>query len=46
MGIRELRNISSHDYSEEDLTQFFARLKKEAPRLLAIRGKIDAFNAK
>jgi hypothetical protein len=44
MGIRELRNITSHDYSEEDLTQFFARLKKETPRLLAIQEKIHAFN--
>lgn len=46
MGIRELRNITSHDYSEEDLTQFFARLKKEAPRLLSIQEKINAINAK
>ncbi|MBS0349949.1 MAG: nucleotidyltransferase substrate binding protein [Proteobacteria bacterium] len=42
MGIRELRNISSHDYSETDLTHFFIRLKNEAPRLLSIREKLDA----
>ena len=45
MGIRELRNITSHDYSEEDLTQFFARLKTEAPRLLNITEKLHASNS-
>lgn len=37
MAIRELRNISAHDYSEKDLSAFFIRLKKECPRLLAIK---------
>ena len=37
MGIRELRNITAHDYSEEDLGQFFHRLRQECPKLLAIR---------
>ncbi len=44
MGIRELRNISSHDYSENDLSEFFKRLKNEAPRLLKIREKLNAPN--
>lgn len=37
MAIRELRNISAHDYSEKDLSQFFKRLLTECPRLLAIK---------
>lgn len=37
MGIRELRNITAHDYSEEDLGQFFHILRQEYPKLLAIR---------
>ncbi|HLB57637.1 MAG: hypothetical protein A3C55_05125 [Gammaproteobacteria bacterium RIFCSPHIGHO2_02_FULL_42_13] len=37
MAIRELRNITAHDYTEEDLLGFFKRLKSECPRLLAIR---------
>lgn len=37
MGIRELRNAAAHDYSEEDLAGLFARVKKEAPRILALR---------
>lgn len=36
MSIRELRNISAHDYTEEELTNFFKLLKKECPRLLDI----------
>lgn len=37
MAIRELRNITAHDYTEEDLIAFFKRLKTECPRLLAIK---------
>jgi hypothetical protein len=37
MAIRELRNISAHDYSEKDLAEFFKRLLHECPRLLLIR---------
>lgn len=37
MNIRELRNVVAHDYSEEELAYFFERLKKECPRLLAIK---------
>jgi hypothetical protein len=44
MGIRELRNITAHDYSENDLTQFFLRLKTEAPRLLSLKEKIHALD--
>ena len=36
MAIRELRNISAHDYSEQDLSEFFKRLLLECPKLLAI----------
>ena len=44
LGIRELRNLTAHDYSEEDLTHFFARLKNEAPRLLKLKEIISAIN--
>jgi hypothetical protein len=44
MGIRELRNISAHEYTEEDLVIVFERLLKECPRLLSIREKINADN--
>lgn len=44
MAIRELRNITAHDYSENDLTQFFIRLTTEAPRLLQIRKTLNAHN--
>jgi hypothetical protein len=36
LAIRELRNVTAHEYSEEDLTLFFKRLKQECPRLLKI----------
>ena len=36
MAIREIRNITAHDYSEADLSEFFKLLKKECPRLLKI----------
>lgn len=45
MGIRELRNITAHEYSDNDLTQFFEALKMETPRLLNIIGKLNAFNS-
>ena len=37
MGIRELRNISAHEYTEKDLSIFFERIKQEAPRLIKIK---------
>jgi hypothetical protein len=36
MNIRELRNITAHDYSENDLSNFFRLLKQECPRLLSL----------
>lgn len=36
MSIREMRNITAHDYSEKDLAMFFTRLKNECPHLLQI----------
>jgi hypothetical protein len=44
MAIRELRNISAHEYTEEDLVVVFERLLKECPRVLSIRDKINAIN--
>ena len=37
MSIRELRNISAHDYSDKDLTLFFKKLQQEAPLLIALK---------
>ena len=37
MGIRELRNISAHEYTEKDLSIFFERIKHEAPHLIKIK---------
>lgn len=36
LAIRELRNITAHEYSEDDLTEFFKRLKNECPKLLSL----------
>ena len=44
MNIRELRNISAHEYTEEDLVAVFKRLLLECPRLLSIQEKINALN--
>ena len=40
MAIRELRNISAHEYSDKDLVGFFKRLKQECPLLLNIKQRI------
>ncbi len=40
MAIRELRNISAHEYTDKDLAMFFRRLKQEAPLLLEIKKKL------
>lgn len=40
MAIRELRNISAHEYTDRDLAEFFIRLRKEAPVLIAIKDRI------
>lgn len=37
MNIREIRNISAHDYSESNLQQIFETLKKLAPILLNVK---------
>lgn len=38
---RELRNITAHDYEEEDLLGFFERILRETPDVLAIRQTLD-----
>ena len=40
MGMRQLRNISAHDYSEEELSQFFKDILKNAPRLLSLKQRL------
>ena len=45
MDIRALRNISAHDYSEEELSSFFSQIKASAPRLLALAGRIGKISA-
>ena len=42
MSIRELRNISAHDYTDKDLALFFKRLQQEAPRLLALKNTLPS----
>ena len=37
MSIRELRNISAHDYTDKDLSLFFKRLYQEAPLLISLK---------
>lgn len=41
MRIRELRNISAHEYTDKDLVEFFKRLKQECPFLLVIKDKLN-----
>jgi hypothetical protein len=41
MAIRELRNITAHEYTEKDLAIFFTRLRDEAPRLIALKGMLS-----
>lgn len=36
MGIRELRNIATYEYTDKDLAAFFQRLRDECPILLSI----------
>jgi hypothetical protein len=40
MAVRELRNISAHDYSEEQLSEFFEKLRKASPHILSIKNKL------
>lgn len=37
MGLRELRNITAHEYSESDLSQYFSRIRSEYKTLKEIR---------
>lgn len=37
MGLRELRNITAHEYSESDLEGYFARLRQEYSTLKKIK---------
>ena len=37
MEIRELRNISAHDYSEKGLSIFFKRVLDACPRVLRLQ---------
>ena len=39
--IRELRNAEAHEYNEDDLTEFYRRLKDLCPTLLNIRNIIE-----
>lgn len=42
MGIRELRNITAHEYTDEEIALFFERIRSETPRLLKIREIVNA----
>jgi len=37
MSIREFRNITAHEYNDEDLSFFWVRLREECPRLLNLK---------
>ena len=37
MAIRELRNISAHEYTDKDLSAFFKHLREEAPQLITLK---------
>lgn len=39
--IRELRNMAAHDYTEEELTEYFKKLLQYSPFLLDIEKKIS-----
>lgn len=41
MKIRELRNVAAHEYSEQDLENFFLQVKEQAPKLLKIKQLLD-----
>lgn len=42
MSIRSLRNLSVHEYAEEDMTEYFQNLKKYTPKLLGIKDILKA----
>jgi len=35
--LRELRNITAHEYTDKDLSEFFQRLRSECPRVLKLK---------
>lgn len=41
MKIRELRNIASHDYSQDDLEKLFVQIKQFAPMLISLRQMLE-----
>lgn len=45
LTLRELRNISAHEYSEQDLGGLYSRLRSEAPRLVALRRLLGSADA-
>ena len=42
MHIRELRNITAHEYTSEDLSQFLSLLRKCASNLLSLKTVINS----
>jgi hypothetical protein len=41
LAIRELRNISAHEYTDKDLAEFLERLRNECPLLLSIQKIVE-----
>jgi hypothetical protein len=41
LGLRELRNISAHEYNEHDLVQFYQRLFTECAQLLELSSVLE-----
>lgn len=41
MTIRSLRNLSVHEYADEDLTGYFQNLKQYTPKLLALKNLLQ-----
>lgn len=37
LKVRELRNVTAHEYSEDNLNEFFLQLKELAPTILTIK---------
>ena len=36
LAIRELRNVTAHEYNEDNLLEFYKKLESETPKLLAL----------
>lgn len=43
MEIRQLRNVTVHEYSDSDLREIFKKLKRYSPLLLALEQTLPAF---